>query len=235
MSSTRKLWLGLAALLVASFAVLLWVGSLVHQQAPPLPAAVVTSGDETLYTKGDIELGREVWQSIGGQQLGSIWGHGALLAPDWSADWMHREALAMLELLAHDRGAASFDSLDAEHQAALKARVQAEMRTNTYDPATDTIKVSPLRAQAMMVGGAHYMNLFRNDPATAWLGKGARQRAARRAARRARRSSRRAISTVLARARSCASWARAWTRLLARCSCVVMEILPGGRPGRRVV
>ncbi len=171
MSSTRKLWLGLAALLVASFAVLLWVGSLVHQQAPPLPTAVVTSGDETLYTKGDIELGREVWQSIGGQQLGSIWGHGALLAPDWSADWMHREAVAMLELLAHDRGAASFDSLDAEHQAALKARVQAEVRTNTYDPATDTIKVSPLRAQAMMVVGAHYMSLFSNDPATARLRK----------------------------------------------------------------
>jgi nitric oxide reductase subunit B len=171
MSTTRKLWLGLAALLLASFAALLWVGEKVHQQAPPLPAAVVTTDGRTLYTRADMELGREVWQSIGGQQLGSIWGHGALVAPDWSADWLHREAGAMLELLARDDGAASFDALDAEHQAALKARILPELRTNTYDPASDTIAVSPLRAQAMAAVAAHYESLFSSDPATAKLRK----------------------------------------------------------------
>ncbi|WP_449426646.1 nitric-oxide reductase large subunit, partial [Rhodanobacter lindaniclasticus] len=169
MSSTRKLWLGLAALLIASFGVLLWVGDQVHQHAPPLPAAVVTSGDETLFTGDDIELGKQVWQRIGGQQLGSIWGHGALLAPDWSADWLHREGEAMLELLARDEGAASYAELDAPHQAALRSRVQRELRTNTWDPGKGTIRVSPLRAQAMLVVGAHYMSLFSNDPATAKL------------------------------------------------------------------
>ena len=60
MSTTRKLWLGLAALLIVSFSVLLWVGYEVHQQAPPLPTAVVTSDGQTLYTKADMELGRQV-------------------------------------------------------------------------------------------------------------------------------------------------------------------------------
>ncbi len=166
MTTTRKLWLGLAVLLLASFSVLLWVGKEVHQQAPPLPDAVVTTGGATLYTRADIEQGREVWQSIGGQQLGSIWGHGALVAPDWSADWLHREADAMLELLARDEGAPSFAALDAERQAALKARVQAEERRNTYDASTGTISVSPLRAQAMEVVARHYDSLFSNDPAT---------------------------------------------------------------------
>ncbi|MGA0587628.1 nitric-oxide reductase large subunit [Dyella sp. KRB-257] len=166
MTTTRKLWLGLAVLLLASFSVLLWVGKEVHQQAPPLPDAVVTTDGATLYTHADIERGREVWQSIGGQQLGSIWGHGALVAPDWSADWLHREADAMLELLARDEGAASFASLDAGHQAALQARVQAEERRNTWDAATGTITVSPLRAQAMDVVARHYESLFSNDPAT---------------------------------------------------------------------
>lgn len=166
MSTTRKLWLGLAALLLASFALLLWVGKEVHQQAPPLPSVVLTSAGQTLYTRADIERGRQVWQRIGGQQLGSIWGHGALVAPDWSADWLHREATTMLELLARDEGAASFGALDAEHQAALKARIVPELRTNTYDPATDTITVSPLRAQAMELVARHYDSLFSNDPAT---------------------------------------------------------------------
>ena len=53
-----------------------------------------------LYTRADIEQGRQVWQSIGGHQLGSIWGHGSYVAPDWSADWLHREATAWLNVMA---------------------------------------------------------------------------------------------------------------------------------------
>jgi nitric oxide reductase large subunit len=30
---------------------------------------------------------------------GSIWGHGGYLAPDWSADWLHREALSLLNII----------------------------------------------------------------------------------------------------------------------------------------
>src|SRR3546814_17820316 len=75
----------------------------------------------------------------------------------------------MLELLARDEGAASYADLDAPTQAALRSRVQRELRTNTWDPAQGTIHVSPLRAQAMLVVGAHYMSLFSTDPATAKL------------------------------------------------------------------
>jgi nitric oxide reductase subunit B len=25
-------------------------------------------------------------------EIGSIWGHGSYVAPDWTADWLHREA-----------------------------------------------------------------------------------------------------------------------------------------------
>lgn len=58
---------------------------------PPIPSAVVTENGETIYTRADIQKGRQVWQSIGGHQLGSIWGHGSYVAPDWTADWLHRE------------------------------------------------------------------------------------------------------------------------------------------------
>ena len=29
---------------------------------------------------------------MGGMEVGSIWGHGSYVAPDWTADWIHREA-----------------------------------------------------------------------------------------------------------------------------------------------
>src|SRR3954451_14947986 len=101
MSTTRRLWIALSLLLATTFAVLLWMGGEIHRSAPPMPERVVTSAGNTLFTREDIEQGRIVWQSIGGQQLGSVWGHGALVAPDWSADWLHREAVGMLELWAH--------------------------------------------------------------------------------------------------------------------------------------
>ena len=40
LDSTRKLWIGLAILLVSSFAVLLWAGGALFRAAPPVPARV---------------------------------------------------------------------------------------------------------------------------------------------------------------------------------------------------
>jgi nitric oxide reductase subunit B len=168
-STTRRLWIALATLLAVGFGVLLWMGGEIHRQAPPLPERVVTGSGEALYERADIERGRQVWQSIGGHQLGSIWGHGALVAPDWSADWLHREATAMLELLAQERYQLTFAQLDLASQAGLKALVQPELRRNTWSEAQGTITVSPLRAQAMAAVAAHYVSLFGNDPATAAL------------------------------------------------------------------
>src|SRR5690349_18504173 len=102
MTATRKLWIFLAGLLVTSFTVLLWVGGEIHRVMPPIPKAVVADG-KTLYTRAQIDEGRQVWQSIGGHQLGSIWGHGSYVAPDWSADWLHREAMAWLDLMAREQ------------------------------------------------------------------------------------------------------------------------------------
>ena len=96
---------------------------------------MVSENGAVLYTRADIEQGRQVWQSIGGHQLGSIWGHGSYVAPDWSADWLHREAVEWLEhhgrrnQTAHD-----YADLPADQQAALRARLQSMIRANTYDP-----------------------------------------------------------------------------------------------------
>lgn len=170
MDSTRKLWAGLAALLIVSFSILLWVGSEVHRQAPPMPEQVVDDAGHVIYTRTDIETGRQVWQSIGGQQLGSIWGHGGYVAPDWSADWLHREAEATLDAWTQrEAGAAYYRELDAPAQAGYRARLQQMMRVNTYDEASKTITVDADRAAAIVQVAAHYENLFGSDPATAEL------------------------------------------------------------------
>ena len=170
MTSTRKLWISLITLLVLSFGVLLLVGREISLKAPPLPQQVVTEAGETVYTRADIERGRQVWQSIGGMQLGSVWGHGGYVAPDWTADWLHRELIAILDAWAQRQfGAARYADLGEEQRSLLQARLRPMMRRNRYDPHSATIVIPQDRAQAVGAVSAHYESLFGDDPATAEL------------------------------------------------------------------
>jgi len=90
--SIKRLWTILTVGMVGMFGVLLLLGQQIYQQVPPIPERVKSASGETLYTRADIETGQNVWQSIGGMQQGSICGHGSYIAPDWGADWLHREA-----------------------------------------------------------------------------------------------------------------------------------------------
>jgi len=156
----RRLWIAFAGVILASFAVLGWVGSRIYQMAPPIPERVVTADGRTLLGPGEISSGQNVWQSMGGMESGSVWGHGSYVAPDWTADWLHREAVFILDDWARGEGGASYDGLPVERQAALRVRLQSLMRANTYDPATRTLTVDPVRARAFEANLAHYTEVF---------------------------------------------------------------------------
>ena len=98
--SAKRLWIILTLSMLLMFSVLLFFGQKIYQQAPPMPASVVVEDGRVLFTLDDIQRGQNVWQALGGMQQGSIWGHGSYLAPDWSADWLHREAEALLAEVA---------------------------------------------------------------------------------------------------------------------------------------
>ncbi|MBI3347362.1 MAG: nitric-oxide reductase large subunit [Burkholderiales bacterium] len=168
MKSTHRLWRWLGLIFVLSFGALGYLGWQIHLSAPPIPKAVVTTDGETLYTGEQIQYGQQAWLSAGGQQLGTVWGHGSYVAPDWSADWLHREATTLQALRAEEQRRAT-PQLGAAEQAAVDARVKAEMRLNTYDAETGVLKVSPARAQAIRAVAAHYAGLFGTDPALAKL------------------------------------------------------------------
>src|SRR6266511_2301365 len=92
--------------IVLCFGVLVFGGAQISRHKPPIPERVVAPSGEVVLTGDDIRLGQRQYLSRGGQQTGSIWGHGAYLAPDWSADVLHRIGLASAGL-AHGLPAAS--------------------------------------------------------------------------------------------------------------------------------
>ena len=153
----------LAGLFVVSFGALLFIGSEIYRQMPPMPLQVVDQSGNVLYTKDQIQTGRQVWQTMGGQEVGSIWGHGAYVAPDWSADWLHREASTLLEQFAAQEHQTDVKDLTPRQLASLQARLKAEMRTNSYDPVSQTLTVSDQRAKAIQKVHRHYRDLFGND------------------------------------------------------------------------
>jgi nitric oxide reductase subunit B len=164
MQPTRKLWQGLAIVFVLSFAVLGWLGREIYVSAPPIPTVKTTAG-ETLYTAAEIQEGQRAWLAAGGQQLGSVWGHGSYVAPDWSADWLHREATAYRDVLAGKMYGQPYERLALGDRGAVDALVKQDFRRNTYDAATNTVTVTPERAQAIAQTQKHYTGLFGDEPA----------------------------------------------------------------------
>lgn len=161
---TRRLWIGFIAVITISFAVLLYYGREIYREAPPVPEKVVTVTGEVLFSGQEIKDGQNVWQSLGGQQVGTIWGHGAYQAPDWTADWLHREAVYMLDALAIASHGKSYDELEGDQQAALQVLLQKDLRTNTYDRETGVLTVSSLRAEAIAYNSRYYAGLFTDNP-----------------------------------------------------------------------
>lgn len=161
---TKNLWLILIGVLVVSFSILGFFGHEIYREKPPIPEKVISDDGTVLFTAQEIKIGQNVWQSIGGQEVGTVWGHGAYVAPDWSADWLHKEAVFLLDKWAMNEDSLSFENLDVEKQAALKARLQKLLRTNTYNSTTGVLTVSLERAEAIQSICAHYTGLFMDDP-----------------------------------------------------------------------
>src|SRR6266568_1825230 len=157
--SYRRYWVAFAIVIIGSFAVLGGVGRKMISEAPPIPD-VYTAEGKLLFTGSSITDGQGVWQSIGGQEIGTVWGHGAYVAPDWSADWLHRESEILLNNWAVRAGAANFAALNPDQQAVFKARLIREMRTNTYDASHNRVTVSADRAAAFAQLSSYYADVF---------------------------------------------------------------------------
>src|SRR5438093_8451370 len=139
MKTTSRLWRWLGLIFVLSFGALGYLGWQIYLSAPPIPKSVVTTDGELLFSGEQVQLGQQAWLAAGGQQLGTVWGHGSYVAPDWSADWLHREAVVLQDRLAQRDHGLPYAQLDAAARGGIDALVKDALRHNTYDAAADTL------------------------------------------------------------------------------------------------
>ena len=161
---TKKLWYGFIAIVLISFSILGFYGHEIYREKPPIPVKIISPDGTVLFTAQEIMDGQNVWQSIGGQEVGTVWGHGSYVAPDWSADWLHRESQIILDNYSQKEDSMPFAKISAEKQAMLKVRLQKDIRTNTYNKSTGIVTVSKERADAIKLTSDYYAGLFMNNP-----------------------------------------------------------------------
>ncbi|CAD7286577.1 nitric-oxide reductase large subunit [Campylobacter suis] len=160
MREYKKYWLTLVAVLTIAFGILGYYGVEVYRSSPPIIDFKDQNGN-TVISKEKILKGQEAWQSIGGMQLGSIWGHGAYQAPDWSADWLHKELVAFLQIISKQKYAKNYDELNEIQKATLKTELKAQYRTNSVT--NDSVILSADRIAAIKIVSDEYSALFGDD------------------------------------------------------------------------
>lgn len=125
--------------LVVGMAILIFISATAYRNSPPIPGGVVDPKGEMAFTGQDILAGQEVFLKYALMENGSIWGHGAYLGPDFSAEYLHTLSLDAREALARERFKRGFSELTETERDAIQAEVPKLLKQNRYEPKTDTL------------------------------------------------------------------------------------------------
>jgi len=166
------LWLQAAILtFLFGFTVLGILAYVITTQHPPIPARVQDAAGTMLFTGEDVMAGQQLFQRLGLMQFGTIFGHGAYLGPDFTAQYLHQAALAATDYYTRGFGGSATRARGGLSAAEAAARVKDEFTRNTFDPATNTLTYSPGQVYAF----AQLENFY-----SQWFGTPAMQQGLRR-------------------------------------------------------
>jgi nitric oxide reductase subunit B len=156
-------WWGraLAVTMVFGFAVLILLTAKAYENAPPIPQRAVAPDGAVVFTAEDVADGQAVFLRYGLMNNGSIWGHGAYLGPDFTAQYLHNVALAAANRIAQERFGKPFDALAPEDRAAAEGAVAARLKENRLDPTTGTLRLLPADAETFEREVAYWTEYFK--------------------------------------------------------------------------
>lgn len=112
---------------------LIWIASLTYEVKPPIPEAVITPAGEILFTGRDITEGQEIFLRHGLMENGSIWGHGAYLGPDFSAEYLHTLAMDSAEMFSGALFNQPLSGLAPFQREMVQVRTAFLLKQNRYD------------------------------------------------------------------------------------------------------
>ncbi len=128
--------------IILGFSILSIVTVKSYRNAPPIPKKVIDTSGAVLFTGDDILAGQEVFLKYDLMEHGTLWGHGAYLGPDYTADYLHKEAEITRDAVAQTKYSRKFKELSAEQQALITEDIQRQLKKNRYDPTSGVLTFS---------------------------------------------------------------------------------------------
>lgn len=157
-----RLWRWILLVVMAvGFTTVAYMGVRTYQDAPPIPDFAGPQG-AVLASKADVLAGQAVFQRYALMNYGSMFGDGANRGPDFTADALHTVALAMRAHYEREAGAEA----DIDDRSAIAARVQREIKANTYDASKNRVTLSAGQVAAYRALEGHYAAFFGKGPGT---------------------------------------------------------------------
>ena len=159
-------WWGraVALVMVIGFSALIMLSLKAYDNAPPIPAKAVTTDGGVVFTADDVSSGQAVFLKYGLMNNGTIWGHGGMLGPDFSAQTLHNLALFFAEQIAQNTFKAPYSSLTDRQKGTVDGEVAVAFKTNRYEPANGTLTLPPGSKEAFDTEAAYWTDYFK-DPA----------------------------------------------------------------------
>ena len=164
---------GVILVMAFGFSVLAVVTVQTYTNAPPVPARIVDPSGSVLFTGEDVERGQEVFLRHGLMEHGTLWGHGAYLGPDYTAEHLHREVGIARDVRARALLGRPYAAATPDEQAAVARDVRAALKRNGLDPRTGTLTLSDGEAAAARELEGYWRDYFARAGAAPGLPPGA--------------------------------------------------------------
>ncbi len=155
--------------MIAGFSVLSYLTVRTYTDAPPIPDRVQDGPGRTLFTSDEILRGQEVFLKYGLMEHGTLWGHGAYLGPDYSAETLHEAVEVGRDTLAQGRYGRPYAAIEAGPAAEIADTVRRTVKENRYDPATGTLRFTEIEAAAFAESRHHWGDYFSGSTPAAGL------------------------------------------------------------------
>jgi nitric oxide reductase subunit B len=147
---------------VLSMLILLIGGYLSIDKVPPYPEKVLSQNGELITDYQRIINGQNIYQKYGLMDHGSIWGHGTLRGPDFSAQVIRLTIDHMREYLSEKEFAKSYKQLTDKERAIINSNVLNEIKTNRYNTETKELYLTDAQKYALFKIRDYYNDLFKN-------------------------------------------------------------------------
>jgi nitric oxide reductase subunit B len=151
--------------LIFGFTILIGMAVAAYKDAPPIPAATVGPDGQTVFTREDVKSGQQVFLKYGLMENGTIWGHGAYLGPDFSADYLHTLALHAADNTSRRLYGREPAALNPAEHGAVYAEVRQMLRQNRYNADTETLTLTGAEVESFQSQQAKWAEYF-SKPAT---------------------------------------------------------------------